>query len=68
MTLSKNDIFLVFFQADMMLNKDVLENLGDSLTFKEQNHIPYIPRITPPKRVPDPGAILSWAIPAANRV
>ncbi|XP_055586542.1 uncharacterized protein LOC129739157 [Uranotaenia lowii] len=50
---------------NMMLNKDVPEILiEDPEEIKESAKF-YIPRIMP-KRTP--GAILSWAIPAANRV
>lgn len=61
----KHKIYLIYtIIADIMLAKD---NIG----LIEEDDYPndkmrfYIPR-TIPKR--DPGALLSWAIPAANRV
>lgn len=51
---------------NMMLNKDALETLIEEREQGKETARFFFPRVTSPKR--SPGAILSWAIPAANRV
>lgn len=47
----------------MMLNKEVYDSAPEEIDMERTNRY-YLNRFNPKKR----GAILSWAIPAANRV